>query len=98
MGLSEIGKMIADPFGLELVRLTRSNHAMDFELTPEQQTLQSAAIEFARRELNSNMIERDAQQVFSRDSWQKCAASECRECLSPRSTVVAVQTQLLLSR
>jgi len=47
---------------------------MDFELTPEQQTLQSAAIEFARRELNSNMIERDAQQVFSRDSWQKCAA------------------------
>src|SRR6266700_2972878 len=74
MGLSEIGKMIADPFGLELVRLTRSNHAMDFELTPEQQTLQSAAIEFARRELNSNMIERDAQQVFSRDSWQKCAA------------------------
>jgi len=47
---------------------------MNFELTPEQQTLQKAAIEFARRELNSNMIERDAQQVFSRDSWQKCAA------------------------
>ncbi len=54
--------------------LARSNHTMNFELTPEQQTLQKAAIEFARRELNSNMIERDAQQVFSRDSWQKCAA------------------------
>jgi alkylation response protein AidB-like acyl-CoA dehydrogenase len=47
---------------------------MDFELTPEQQTLQSAAIEFARKELNNNMIERDAQQVFSRDGWKKCAS------------------------
>ncbi len=47
---------------------------MDFDLTPEQQTLQSAAIEFARKELNNNMIERDAQQVFSRDGWEKCAA------------------------
>jgi hypothetical protein len=47
---------------------------MDFELTPDQQTLQKAAIEFARRELNSNMIERDAQQVFSHDGWKKCAA------------------------
>jgi alkylation response protein AidB-like acyl-CoA dehydrogenase len=47
---------------------------MDFDLTPEQQTLQSAATEFARKELNNNMIERDAQQVFSRDGWEKCAA------------------------
>ncbi len=47
---------------------------MDFDLTPEQQTLQSAAIEFARKELNNNMIERDAQQVFSRDGWKKCAS------------------------
>ncbi len=47
---------------------------MDFELTPEQQTLQNKAIEFARKELNNNMIERDAQQVFSRDGWQKCAS------------------------
>jgi len=47
---------------------------MNFDLTPEQQTLQSAAIEFARKELNNNMIERDAQQVFSRDGWEKCAA------------------------
>jgi alkylation response protein AidB-like acyl-CoA dehydrogenase len=47
---------------------------MNFELTPEQQTLQGAAIEFARRELNGNMIERDAQQVFAHDGWKKCAA------------------------
>jgi L-prolyl-PCP dehydrogenase len=47
---------------------------MNFELTPEQQTLQERAIEFARRELNGNMIERDAQQVFSHDGWKKCAA------------------------
>src|SRR5205809_7395235 len=47
---------------------------MNFELTPQQQTLQKAAIEFARRGLNSNMIERDAQQVFSHDGWKKCAA------------------------
>ena len=47
---------------------------MDFDLTPDQQTVQKAAIEFARRELNSNMIERDAQQVFLHDGWKKCAA------------------------
>ena len=33
-----------------------------------------AAIEFAGRELNNNMIERDAQQVFSHEGWKKCAA------------------------
>ena len=47
---------------------------MDFDLTSEQQALQSAAIEFARKELNNSMIERDAQQVFSRDGWEKCAS------------------------
>jgi alkylation response protein AidB-like acyl-CoA dehydrogenase len=47
---------------------------MDFALTPEQHALQNAAIEFARRELNSNMVERDAQQVFSHEGWKKCAA------------------------
>jgi alkylation response protein AidB-like acyl-CoA dehydrogenase len=47
---------------------------MNFELTPEQQTLQKAAIEFARSELNCNMVERDARQIFSREGWQKCAS------------------------
>ncbi len=50
------------------------NRSVDFELTLEQGTLQKAAIEFARRELNNKMIERDAQQIFSRDGWQKCAS------------------------
>jgi alkylation response protein AidB-like acyl-CoA dehydrogenase len=54
--------------------LTQPNHGMNFELTPEQQTLQKAAIEFARRELNSDMLERDTQQVFSHDGWKKCAS------------------------
>jgi alkylation response protein AidB-like acyl-CoA dehydrogenase len=70
----EIGEIGADPFSSELVILTQSNHAVNFELTSEQQKLQKAAIEFARRELNSNMIERDAQQVFSRDGWKRCAS------------------------
>jgi len=47
---------------------------MDFELTPGQQAVQEAAIEFARRELNESMIERDAGQAFSRNGWQKCAS------------------------
>src|ERR1051326_6167371 len=46
---------------------------MDFELTPEQQKLQKDAIEFARRELNTGVIERDLEQVVSREDWQKCA-------------------------
>ena len=70
----EIGEIVADPFSSELVILTQSNQAVNFELTSEQQKLQTAAIEFARRELNSNMIERDAQQVFSRDGWKRCAS------------------------
>jgi hypothetical protein len=50
------------------------NIAMNFELTPEQLTLQKAAIEFARRELNGNIIEGDAHQMFSHDGWKKYAA------------------------
>ena len=36
--------------------------------------MQEAATEFARRELNERMIERDASQAFSSNGWQKCAA------------------------
>jgi alkylation response protein AidB-like acyl-CoA dehydrogenase len=74
LGLVKDEVIIATVFRSELIMLTQSNHAMNFELTREQQTLQKAAIEFARRELSSNMIERDAQQVFSHDGWKKCAA------------------------
>jgi hypothetical protein len=37
---------------------------MDFEVTPEQESVPKAAIEFARQELSSNMIERDGKQVL----------------------------------
>jgi hypothetical protein len=43
---------------------------MNFELTV---WMPRAAIEFARSELNSNIVERDAQQVFSREGWRKRA-------------------------
>src|SRR4030095_7497313 len=50
------------------------NHPMDFELTSEQLSLQKAAIDFARAELSSNMIERDAARALSHEGWKKCAA------------------------
>jgi alkylation response protein AidB-like acyl-CoA dehydrogenase len=46
---------------------------MEFDLTPEQRELQTAAIEFARDELNDNVLERDADKEFSRAGWKKCA-------------------------
>jgi alkylation response protein AidB-like acyl-CoA dehydrogenase len=47
---------------------------MDFELTPDQISLQKSAIDFARNELNRDMIERDAPRAFAHDGWKKCAA------------------------
>ena len=46
---------------------------MEFELNAEQRELQNAAIEFARDELNDNVIERDADKEFSHAGWKKCA-------------------------
>jgi alkylation response protein AidB-like acyl-CoA dehydrogenase len=46
---------------------------MEFDLTPEQQEIQKAAIDFARRELNDNVIERDEKREFSLKGWRKCA-------------------------
>jgi alkylation response protein AidB-like acyl-CoA dehydrogenase len=42
-------------------------------LTPEEQQLQGAAIEFARTELDCDIASRDRGQIFSRDDWAKCA-------------------------
>src|SRR5215813_2675765 len=50
------------------------NQAMEFDLTPEQLSLQKAAIDFARAELGKDMIQRDADRIFSHDGWKKCAA------------------------
>ena len=46
---------------------------MDFELTEEQRSLRQSIVDFARRELNEEVIERDKDAVFSRDAWAKCA-------------------------
>jgi alkylation response protein AidB-like acyl-CoA dehydrogenase len=45
-----------------------------FELSAQQQELQAAAIEFARRALCEDMIRRDREEQFSRDGWQACAS------------------------
>ena len=47
---------------------------MDFELTAGQQAMQKEAIDFARSELNDNLIDRDEARTFSHDGWKKCAA------------------------
>jgi alkylation response protein AidB-like acyl-CoA dehydrogenase len=46
---------------------------MDFSWTDEQVALKNGVIEFAKRELNDNLIESDQQGEFSREKWQKCA-------------------------
>jgi alkylation response protein AidB-like acyl-CoA dehydrogenase len=46
---------------------------MDFEFTAEQLEFKRTAIEFARKELNDDMIRRDRDAVFSRELWKKCA-------------------------
>jgi alkylation response protein AidB-like acyl-CoA dehydrogenase len=43
------------------------------ELTPDQQQLQNAAIEFARTALGRDMIARDRDERFNREDWMKCA-------------------------
>jgi alkylation response protein AidB-like acyl-CoA dehydrogenase len=46
---------------------------MDFAFTPEQQEIRKTIIDFARKELNPGIIERDRSGSFSRELWNKCA-------------------------
>ncbi|MGH3072858.1 MAG: acyl-CoA dehydrogenase family protein [Gaiellaceae bacterium] len=46
---------------------------MDFDLTDEQRALRASIVDFAQRELNEDVVERDKSGTFSRDAWQKCA-------------------------
>jgi alkylation response protein AidB-like acyl-CoA dehydrogenase len=46
---------------------------MDFDLTQEQRALRDSIHEFARRELNDDVVERDKSGTFSREAWRKCA-------------------------
>jgi hypothetical protein len=47
---------------------------MDFSWNAEQQTLKGTIIEFAQRELNTNIVERDREGTFSPDLWRRCGA------------------------
>jgi alkylation response protein AidB-like acyl-CoA dehydrogenase len=46
---------------------------MDFSWTEEQLGFKQAVIEFAQKELNAGLAERDRESRFSRDNWLKCA-------------------------
>ncbi|MEK6675426.1 MAG: acyl-CoA dehydrogenase family protein [Planctomycetota bacterium] len=46
---------------------------MDFTWSDEQTQLRQQVTEFARRELNDGLLERDAQGRFNADGWKKCA-------------------------
>lgn len=45
---------------------------MDFSLSDDQATLRDNIVRFAQKELNPGVIERDRDEVFSRESWLKC--------------------------
>jgi hypothetical protein len=45
---------------------------MDFTWSAEQLTLRDKIISFAREELNSGLVERDRQGLFSHENWLKC--------------------------
>ena len=46
---------------------------MDFTWTKEQLEFKKTIIEFAQKELNENLLERDKASSFSRENWLKCA-------------------------
>jgi alkylation response protein AidB-like acyl-CoA dehydrogenase len=46
---------------------------MDFSWTDEQMAYKKAVINFAQKELNAGMIERDQQSTFPNELWKKCA-------------------------
>lgn len=46
---------------------------MDFAWSDEQLAFRKAVIQFAQKELNTDLIERDQKEEFSWDAWRKCA-------------------------
>jgi alkylation response protein AidB-like acyl-CoA dehydrogenase len=46
---------------------------LDFSLSAEQQELKAAAVDFARRELDHDLAEREEAGEFSPDAWRACA-------------------------
>jgi alkylation response protein AidB-like acyl-CoA dehydrogenase len=54
-------------------RACGQRHGMDFSLSAEQRELTEAAVAFARRELNRDLVKREDAGEFPRDAWQACA-------------------------
>src|SRR5215471_63197 len=46
---------------------------VDFSLSAEQRELTEAAADFARRELNQDLVKREDAGEFPREAWRKCA-------------------------
>ena len=46
---------------------------MDFSWSHEQLEYKKAVMDFARKELNDNLIQKDIKSDFPRESWKKCA-------------------------
>lgn len=46
---------------------------MDFSWSKEQLALRAGAVDFARRFLRQDLVERDRQSTFSRELWRQCA-------------------------
>ena len=46
---------------------------MDFAATESQDQLRRTIVEFARTQLNADVVQRDYEAVFSRDLWRRCA-------------------------
>jgi alkylation response protein AidB-like acyl-CoA dehydrogenase len=46
---------------------------MDYNWDTEQLKLRDAAIRFAKKELQHDVIEMDKESTFPRDAWKKCA-------------------------
>ncbi len=45
---------------------------MDFSISEEQQQFRDAVSKFAKNELNNNVVERDHEEVFDWQGWNKC--------------------------
>jgi alkylation response protein AidB-like acyl-CoA dehydrogenase len=46
---------------------------VDFVWSDEQLAYRASIVEFARKELNEDLVNRDADAEFSREAWEKCA-------------------------
>ena len=46
---------------------------MDFAFSDEQEQLRAETIEFARTQLDTDLVARDAALSFDRELWQRCA-------------------------